>query len=117
MRVRGRFKLPPKRILFHGPDDEFMEARREWLDSYLQAVLADETLRTLSEVWDFLSEDSVSYVPDKEDSSLLKSVSQGISQGLDSAYDSVNSRLKNVKAGARAKPVPVAPGDRVLNYL
>lgn len=47
--MRGRFKLPPKRILFHGPDDEFMEARREWLDSYLQAVLADETLRTLSE--------------------------------------------------------------------
>lgn len=103
VRVRGRFKLPPKRILFHGPDDEFMEARREWLDSYLQAVLADETLRTLSEVWDFLSEDSVSYVPDKEDSSLLKSVSQGISQGLDSAYDSVNSRLKNVKAELAVK--------------
>jgi hypothetical protein len=39
-----RLKLPPKRIFIHSNSVEFVEERREALDKYLQALLADGQL-------------------------------------------------------------------------
>ena len=93
LRARGRHKLPPKRILFHSPEGNFMDARKQLLDSYLQDILADARLCASPEVWDFLSSHSRSYVPAPGGGGVLKSVSLGLSAGLDSAVTAVQREL------------------------
>lgn len=93
LRARGRYKLPPKRILFHGTEGGFMDARKALLDRYLQDMLADPRLSGCTELWDFLSVQSRSYVEAAGGGGVLKSVSQGISAGLDSAASAVRAEL------------------------
>ncbi len=98
LRARGRYKLPPKRILFHSTEGGFMDARKALLDRYLQDILADARLCASPEVWDFLSAHSRSYVPAPGGGGVLKSVSLGLSAGIDSAVEAVSSGVHAVKA-------------------
>jgi hypothetical protein len=61
LRARGRYKLPPKRLLFHGTEGGFMDARRQLLDQYLVDMLADPRLAASPEVGDFLAQHSRGY--------------------------------------------------------
>ena len=61
LRARGRYKLPPKRLLFHGTEGGFMDARRQLLDQYLVDMLADPRLAASPEVADFLAQHSRGY--------------------------------------------------------
>jgi hypothetical protein len=98
LRARGRFKLPPKRILHHAPEGGFMDTRKELLDRYLQDMLADPRLAGCAELWDFLSAQSRSYVPAPGGGGVLKSVSQGLSAGIDSAVGRVSTGVHVVRA-------------------
>jgi sorting nexin-13 len=98
LRARGRYKLPPKRILFHGTEGGFMDTRKELLDRYLQDMLADARLCACAELWDFLSAHSRSYVPAPGGGGVLKSVSVGLSAGLDSAVERVSTGVHVVRA-------------------
>ena len=40
-----RLKLPPKRLFNHNPTPDFVEERRQQLDSYLQMLLQDRQLQ------------------------------------------------------------------------
>ena len=46
-------RLPPKRIFFHDVSPEYIEARRQALDEYLQGVLASPIFYSSDYVWDF----------------------------------------------------------------
>ena len=98
LRARGRYKLPPKRILYHGTEGGFMDTRKELLDRYLQDILSDARLSGCSEVWDFLSANSRSYVPAPGGGGVLKSVSLGLSAGLDSAVGRMSSGVHSMRA-------------------
>ncbi|KAK9807024.1 hypothetical protein WJX72_010915 [[Myrmecia] bisecta] len=59
-------KLPPKRIFNHSQTVEFVEERRQQLDQYLQAILANPQLAGAKEVWEFLSAWSEYYGQDSD---------------------------------------------------
>jgi hypothetical protein len=98
LRARGRYKLPPKRLLFHGTEGGFMDTRKELLDVYLQDMLSDARLCACAELWDFLSAQSRSYVPAPGGGGVLKSVSLGLSAGLDCAVGRVSTGVRGVRA-------------------
>jgi len=117
LRARGRHKLPPKRILYHAPEGDFMDARKALLDAYLRDVLADARLAASPEVWDFLSAASRAYVPAPGAGGVLKSMSQGLAAGLTSASDAVSASVQTVAgsldwrsrgAHAASAPAPAA---------
>lgn len=49
-----RLKLPPKRLFVHNPTPDFVEERRQQLDTYLQMLLQDPQLQGCVEVAEFL---------------------------------------------------------------
>ena len=74
LRARGRYKLPPKRLLFHGTEGVFMDARRQLLDQYLVDMLADPRLAASPEVGDFLAQHSRGYADGRGGASAAASV-------------------------------------------
>ncbi|KAA6429701.1 MAG: phox domain-containing [Trebouxia sp. A1-2] len=49
-----RLKLPPKRLFVHNPTPDFVEERRQQLDTYLQMLLQERLLQGTNEVAEFL---------------------------------------------------------------
>ena len=47
-------KLPPKRIFIHTQSEDFVEDRRNALDTYLQEILCSRGLARSGDVWEFL---------------------------------------------------------------
>jgi len=95
LRARGRYKLPPKRLIFHGNDGSFMDERRQLLDTYLREMLADPRLAASPEVADFLAQDSRDYVDSREGGRAVaqhgNSFAAGSSAGLSSLQRSTRS--------------------------
>ena len=51
-------KLPGKRFFYHSPDTEFIEERRQALNSFLQDILASQELRCSEPLWEFVRKTS-----------------------------------------------------------
>ena len=77
-----RYKLPPKRILFHQLSGRFVESRKSLLERFLNQILRDDILAESDEMWRFLTMHM--YESDKEKGNgMLSSVSRRIRQPMD----------------------------------
>lgn len=78
-----KYKLPPKRILFHQLNGRFVESRKSLLERFLSQILRDDVIAESDEIWRFLSMREYETDKSSQANGMLSSVSRRIRQPMD----------------------------------
>ena len=88
-----KYRLPPKRILFHQLNGSFVESRKSMLERYLNQILRDDITAESDEVWRFLS--MTRYVAsDVSGPGMLRSVSRRIRKPMDAITRKASASMR-----------------------